>query len=121
MIYISVFTGGVDFSKAGTYNIKIYAEDESGNKAVKKCKLVIENDNESLKQQAGNGKASWQTDGFLNSFKDEETANEIGKADVQHIRLWIQDLAVIVCCLEIQQTNTNRIQSSHCVGFSYTR
>lgn len=78
-IYISVFTGGVDFSKAGTYNIKIYAEDESGNKAVKKCKLVIENDNESLKQQAGNGKASGQTDGFLNSFKDEETANEIGK------------------------------------------
>lgn len=79
-IYISVFTGGVDFSKAGTYNIKIYAEDESGNKAVKKCKLIIENDNESLKQQAASsGKVSGQTDGFLNSFKDEETANEIGK------------------------------------------
>lgn len=75
---LSAFTSDVDFSKAGTYTIKVYATDGSGNKTSKKVQLVIQNDNDSLKHK-NNSNAESHPDGFVNAFKDEASANAAGK------------------------------------------
>lgn len=79
-VVLSAYTNGVDLSKAGTYSIKVYATDKSGNRASKECELVIQNDNSSINASGDQSqtKESGQ-ESFVNAFRDETSANRMGK------------------------------------------
>lgn len=75
---LSAFTSDVDFSKAGTYTIKVYATDGSGNKTSKKVQLVIENDNDSLKHK-NNSNAESHPDVSLTPLKMKQVQTLLEK------------------------------------------
>lgn len=80
---LSAYTGGVDFSKAGTYTIKIIAEDSSGNKATRNCNLIIENDSGETENSTIESKTISNPVSFLNAFDSERSAKKAGERIVK--------------------------------------
>lgn len=80
---ISAYTGGVDFGKAGTYTIKIIAEDSSGNKATRNCDLIIESSNDSSTESSIESKTISSPVYFFNSFETERAAKKAGDRIVE--------------------------------------